>query len=258
MLPLLLVSCSNYNRILKGNNHDLQLETASKLYEKGSYSKALQLLDELLPFYRGTDKAEKILFMYAYCYYNQGDYEMASYHFKSFSNTFPTSPKAEECLFMNAYCYFYNSADYSLDQTNTQRAIDELQLFINIYPRSKHIEESNNLIDELHLKLETKDFEIAKLYYNMAEYKAAVISLGNVIKDFPTTFYKEESLFLIVKSNYLLAKKSIDSKKYERYKSTVDAFAIFAAKFPESKYLKEAQSISNSAQKELKNLTPNT
>ena len=77
----------------------------------------------------------------------------------------------------------------------------------------------------------------------MADYKAAIISMQNMLRDFPMTAYKEELMFLICKSNYELAENSVDSKKYERYKSTIDAYFTFIDKFATGKYAKEAETI---------------
>jgi outer membrane protein assembly factor BamD len=152
---------------------------------------------------------------------------------------------------MNAYCYYLGSPVPSLDQTNSYKAIDEMQLFINQYPNSTRIEECNNLIDKLRAKLEIKSYELAKLYYKMSDYKAAIISMQNTLRDFPMTQHKEEFLFLICKSNFQLAENSVDSKKYERYKSTIDAYFTFIDKFASGKYAREAESINLKAKERI-------
>ena len=40
-------------------------------YEKKNYIKAMSLFEELIPVYKGTDKAEEIYYYYSYCnFYN--------------------------------------------------------------------------------------------------------------------------------------------------------------------------------------------
>ena len=58
---------------------------------------------------------------------------MAAFYFKNFVRTYPTSKYAEESMFTAAYCYYLNSPAFSLDQSSTYKAIDELQLFANRY-----------------------------------------------------------------------------------------------------------------------------
>ena len=46
----------------------------------------------------------------------------------------------------------------------------------------------------------------------------------------------------IIESSFQLAKKSIITKKQERLESTIDAYKEFADKYPESNFLKQANS----------------
>ena len=124
-----------------------------------------------------------------------------------------------------------------------------MQLFVNKYPNSTRLEECNKLLDEMRSKLELKAFENAKLYYFLQDYKAAVVAFGNVIKDFPDSKYREEMMYLTLKCNYLLAVNSIETKKEERIKATLDSYTKFIDAFPNSNELKPAESIYDSAMK---------
>ena len=84
----------------------------------------------------------------------------------------------------------------SLDQTNTSKAINELQLFINTFPNSTRVTDSNLLIDECRRKLEKKDYTAAKLYYDMDNYKAAATSFNDLLKKYPDSPIADEILYL--------------------------------------------------------------
>ena len=197
---------------------------------------------------------------------------MAAYYFKNFIKTYPTSSHAEECAFLTAYCYYLNSPEPSLDQSNTLKAIEELKLFANRYPKSDKVAECNNLIDMLRDKLEVKAFNNSKLYFHLTYYKAAVVAFNNLIKDYPDTRFKEEAYFFILKSNYLLALNSIESKRKERFENTLSAYNDFEEYRPlvaelgevnpnetASKTLaKEAEIILKNSKKFLKNINNNT
>jgi outer membrane protein assembly factor BamD len=249
---LIISSCSDYNKLLKSTDYNKKYDAAIAFYDQKEYVKSLGLLQELVSVYRGTSKGEKIMYYYAYATYATGDYLLAGYHFNNFVKTFPASDKTEECSYMYAYCYFLESPRYSLDQTDTKNAMKELQSFINKYPESSRKEECNNLIETLRHKLEQKYYEISKQYYFLDDYSAAVTSFENVLKDFPDTKYREELMYLIVKTNYTYATKSIPKKKFERFKSTVDSYNKFASYFPQdSKYAREAEGYYSSAKKQL-------
>jgi outer membrane protein assembly factor BamD len=250
---LILSSCSKYQKLLKSTDNDLKYEQAIKFYEKKDYYRALQLFDQLNAFFKGTEKAERIAYYYAYCYYNQDDYLMGNYYFKRFSTSYPKSPYAEECSYMAAFCNYQDSPRSSLDQTSTYDAIKELQLFINMYPASEKVATANTLIDELRAKLEKKAYDIGMLYYKMYDYKAAIVTFKNVIKDFPDTPHREDLLYYIMKSNFKYASKSIDTKRKERFTATIESCDDLLTSFPKTLYLKEARSMQKEAQAEVHN-----
>ena len=247
----LLFSCSKYQKMLKTADNDKKYEMAMKYYNQKDYYRALQLFDQLFAVYRGTSKAEQIGYCYAYSYYKQGQYTLAAYHFSNFAGSFPKSDKAEECTYMSAYCKYLETPSVSLDQSNTQEAIKDLQQFINLYPNSSRINECNELIDKLRNGLEAKAYDNAMLYYKIEDFTAAITSFKSMIKDFPDTKYKEEALYLIVKSNFKYASNSVIYKKAERFTTTIDAYNFFKNNFPSSTYMKECNNMNKIALKEL-------
>ncbi|MEI6123334.1 MAG: outer membrane protein assembly factor BamD [Bacteroidota bacterium] len=251
LIGILISSCSQYRKTLKSTNINLKYSTAVALYDKGDFHRAMTLFDELLIYYRGTDTSEKINYYFAYCYFGEGDFLQAGYYFTKFTSTFPTSKYAEECQYMSAYCQYMYSPKYSLDQTISVDAIKEFQLFINSYPKSKLVDSCNSIIDELRGKLETKSYEIAKLYYKIEDYQAAVIAFKNLLKDYPDTKYKENAYYYILVSYYYYALGSVEGKKNERLNNAKDAYSSLFAAFPQTKFEKDAKSMLKNINKEL-------
>ena len=252
VIILVSTSCSKYQRLLKSTDYNLKYTEGIRYYEKEDYYRAKNLFEELIPILRGTIKSERIYYYYAYCNYNLGDHVLAGYYFKNFSRTYPNSKHVEEAEYMSAYCQFLNSPEPELDQTYTYKALQEFQYFINRYPESSHIADCNKYVDRLRQKLEDKAFLSSKLYFNLGEYKAAVVFLDNTLNQFPDTDYREELLFLAVKANYKFAEGSIYKKKEERYQYTIDAYYAFVDEFPESDNLKDAKKIYDDSVKKIK------
>src|ERR1700761_599801 len=222
VLILAVGSCkSKFEKLKASNDYAKKYKEAIRLYNKRDYSKALELFETLVQRYRGQSQAEDLYYYYAYTNYKLRDYTSASYHFKTFADTYPTSTRAEECRFMSAYCHYLDSPIYSLDQENTLKAIEALQLFINLYPKSERVAEASKLIQNLRDKLEQKAYENAKLYLTISDYQAAVISFGNVLRDYPDTKYAEEMNFLTIKAQYLYAYHSSVYKQEERYNQAI-------------------------------------
>jgi outer membrane protein assembly factor BamD len=249
LLMLALFSCGGLNKILKSSDYELKFTKATEYYNKGNYTAALTLFEELIPVFKGTEKAEQVYYYYAYCNYYLGDYSLAGFHFRTFYRAFHNSSHAEECAYMNAYCYYLSSPRYSLDQADTKNAMQEMQNFVNEFPESPRIDTCTILMDKLRGKLERKAYEIAKAYYFRSDFKASVPAFQNFTKDFPESSHIEEVDFLIVKSWYLLAKNSIDSKKAERIEKSMESYLKFVDLHPQSQFLKEAEGIYIECQK---------
>lgn len=255
LITLVFVGCkSKFEKLRNSNNITVKYQEAVKLYEKGKYAKARILFDDLASKYRGRAEAEDLFYLLANTHYKLRDYTAARYDFKNFANTYPNSDRAEECRFMAAYCYYLESPRSNLDQENTRKAIDELQLFVNYYPQSARAEEAGKLIQDLREKLEKKAFDNAKLYYNMGladDYRAAVIALENVLREYPDTKYAEEIEFLMIKSQYLYADNSRVFRQEERFNQAIDYYNSFVEHFPESKFKSEADDLKKSSDRKI-------
>lgn len=121
----------------------------------------------------------------------------------------------------------------------TQEAIDALQLYINLYPFNERVDEANRLIDELEDKLVYKSYLSAKLYFDFEMFKASVVALNNSLEKYPDSKYREELKYMLLKSKYLLASKSVPEKRETRYSNALDEYFSFVDEYPESKYKKE-------------------
>jgi len=250
---ILTQSCkSSYEQVRTSNDPELILKSANEYYEKEDYLKAQSLYELVIPFYRGKEEAEDLFYKYSYTYYNSGQYILAAHYFKNFTKTFYNSTKKEEIAFLSAYSNYLMSPNYKLDQQPTYAAIEELQSFANLFPNSTHVDECNELIDEMRLKLEVKAFESAKLYYDLGNFQSAVVGFETLIKDFPETKRKEEIRYLSIKSNYELARNSIFEKKKERLLSGLEKCEYFLDKYSDSKYINEVNKIMAYSKNELK------
>ncbi len=253
MLVAFLAGCkSRFEKLRVSNDTARKYQEAVKYYNNKKYSKALILFDDLLQRYRGMSEAEDLTYYHAYTNYRLRDYTTARYQFMQFTDTYPASSRAEECRFMGAYCYYLESPVYTLDQGNTLKAIESLQLFINLYPNSDRAEEAGKLIQNLRDKLEQKAYANAKLYLDMGlhfDYPAAVIAFENALRDYPDTQYAEEMEFLAMKAQFLYAQNSSYLKQEERYQEVLSKYVAFTDAYPESKYLKEAEGYKKDSEK---------
>lgn len=240
---LLLTACDPYQKLLKSSDYELKYQKAKEYYNAGKFDRAIPLLEELLTVYKGTKDVEKMYYFYAYSHLCLQDYEMASFYFKNFTEYYPKSQYTEEANYLVAYAAYKMSPEIPLDQTPTRKAMESFQFFINQYPYSTKIDQANVYITELRQKLEQKGYNSANLYLKMERYKAAMYAFQSLLNDFPDTPRKEEIIYLTIKSGYLYATHSIESKKQERYEEVLKTYYTLIDEYPNSKYLKDAERI---------------
>lgn len=233
------IGCGDYNKIVRSNDYEYKYKKAIEFYENGEYVRAGTLFQLLVSIYRGTSSADDIYYYYAKSLIGQKDYLTAVHFFKSLIKEFPTSEYIEESQFMVGFCNYNLSPNPRLDQTITNEAIDALQLYINLFPSGKNVDESNRIIDELQNKLVYKSYLTSKLYFDFENYKAAVVALANALKEYPDSQYREELMYMLLKSKYLLAVRSVEDKQMERLSDALDEYFSFVYEFPESGYKRE-------------------
>lgn len=251
-LSVIFGGCSEFQKALKSKDYEYKYEKAVAYYDEGDWYRSQSLINDVLPVFRGTQKAKKLFHMKPYTHFNQGEFILAAYHFKNFIKTYPNDDLSKECEFMLAECFREESPRFSLDQQNTLKAIEGYQLYINRYPNTEKSEIAQSRIEELRKRLERKSFENAQLYYKLRDYKASSIALKNTLKEFPDTEFREELLYLIMKSNFLLAENSIKRLQKERYQETINEYYTFIDEFPSSKKVKEAEKIFEKSVTEIK------
>lgn len=258
-------SCGEYNKVLKSTDYEYKYEAAKSYFAKGQNSKAATILEELIPIMKGTAYGEESLYMLAMTYFNQGDYVTASHYFNTYYTTYPRGTYTELARYNSGKALYLDTPEPKLDQSSTYKAIQELQMFMEYFPRSERRELAQNMIFELQDKLVEKEYLSAKLYYDLGSYTgntvysstgnnylAAIVTAQNILKDYPYTKLREELSILILRAKYDMAKESVIEKKEERMLETVDEYYAFKNEFPESKYMKEVENIYKDASKYIK------
>lgn len=239
-------SCSEYQRVVKKDDYKLKFDYANKLYDKGEFERSIVLFEQVYQHSPKSNDGELAYFRLAKSYFETEDYNMSGYYFNSFIERFPRSKKTEDAFFLNALSSVKNSPEYSLDQTDTELAINNMQQFVDVYPQSVLIDSCNSIIDNLKFKLELKDFDVVKLYSKTQNYKAAVTSAEIFIEKYSFSKFKEEVSYLHVKNSILLSKNSIEVKKEERIEQSKERFLNFVENFRNSNYYKELNTLLNS------------
>ena len=250
LFTVLLASCSQYNKIIKPSTDiEYRYEAAKESYIEGDYAKAAPILEGLIRVFKGSHKAEESLYLLGMCYYESRDYYTAAQYFKMYYTSYPRGKYTELARFYSGKSLFKDIAEPELDQTDTYTAIQELQLFLEYFPTTRYRDEAQQMIFDMHDILVEKELLSAKLYYELGDYMAymgnnylaCIITAQNILNDYPYTKFREELSILVLRAKYKMALHSIEDKRIDRYRDTVDEYYSFKNEFPSSKYVPEAE-----------------
>lgn len=253
-----IVSCSEYQKVLKNDEVKAKYDLAEKLYTEGDFKRANRLFEQIAPRYVGKPQGERVLFFLANTYFEIKNYNFAGYQFERFLKSYPKSDKAAQASFLGAKSYYQLSPKYSLDQTDTDKALLKLQGFINTYPDSEYMTEANAMAKELTTKKEKKAIEIAKQFTKLGnsyilDYNvSAIAALDNFISDNPGSVFREDAYYYKIEATSNLALNSTEDKRKERLDAARAAYDNLLRYYPETKYAKEANNLVKKIDKELK------
>jgi outer membrane protein assembly factor BamD len=260
----LFTSCSEYQKVLKQKDIKPKFDMANLFYEEGlkedkdsKLTKAIKLYEQILPGLQGKPQAQIISYNIANAYYNVEDYLLAGYKFERFSKAYPTSQKLEEAIFKSSDSYYESSPSYSLDQSETLKAMDKLQVYIDQYPDGQFFDEANLKLQELRLKIEKKYYEVAKQYHYTTRYKAAISDFDNYLVKYPGSAYKEKAYFYKLESAYMLAINSFAYLIEERLQDAKVCYEDYSERFPEGEFIEQANTYLDDIENRLKNIKEN-
>ncbi len=254
---VLLSGCGEYQRALKSVDPDYKFDYAKRAFENKRFVQSYTLLKDIVTQLKGSDKAEEALYLLGLSYYENKEYPDAAAYFKAYYQRYPKGKFSELCRYYAGYSYYLDSPEAQLDQSMTIQAIEELQGFLDFFPRSDKVTSAQNAIFEMQDKLTLKELQNAQLYYNLGtymgnNYESAIITAKNAIKEYPYSKYKEELEMLVLKARYQEANLSVEEKKADRFRDVLDEYYSFINNYPDSPRRQEADNICKIARKHVK------
>lgn len=210
-----LFSCSSADKNnINTDDPEKAYYIAKTNYDKQDYLDAIDDFNLIKLKFSGSSIIDKSVYYLGMSYYKREEYILAIYEFETLVKNYPNSKFAETSRYRMAMCYYQLSPPYNLDQTYTKYAINEFQNFLDLYPASKKAAEADRKIAELKDKLAYKTLKSAELYFNLDNYKAALVYYNDILDEYFDSKYADDALYgkiqvLIIKKKYEEAKKEI-------------------------------------------------
>ncbi|MFI3266301.1 MAG: outer membrane protein assembly factor BamD [Rikenellaceae bacterium] len=251
LVVCVFASCnSKINKLIKTRDvYGIYYEGLNQ-FELKKYNKAVQLLSNVKQYVVGTVKEDSLAYYLSTAYYKMGDFETSGQLFNDFRRTYGRSPFLEDVEYMYTMSFYYSSLPANRDQTSTERARVAILEYISRYPNSVKADDMIGYSEELTQRLHDKEYINAKVYYNIGQYKSAVVALQNALDKYPESIHREELMLLILKSNYIYAKNSFEQLQRDRFLVMMDAYYNYTAEYPDSN-VKEVESMQAEAREVL-------
>lgn len=237
ILTVFIYSCSSSNGdASKTEDPEKAFSIAKRKYDKKDYVDAIEDFSLIKIKFPGSSVSDKTQFYLADSYFQREEFILAAYEFENMLRNYTLSPLIPETRYKLGLCYYNLSPKYALDQEYTMYAIEELQLFIELYPEDKNVRDAERKLKELKDKIAYKYFKTGELYMKMNDYKAAAIYFKSVYDDFIESEWADDAM--IGHADAL-----ISSKKSEDAAKVLDRFYKL---FPKSKLKSKADSLKRS------------
>lgn len=213
---LALGACSS-EELIEQLSPQARFDLAMKYFQEEDYVTAEKEFRVVVLQFQGTALADDAQFYLGECQYMREQYILAAYEYEVLLRTMPTSEYVPRARFRRAMCYYNQSRESYRDQTETKKAIDEFQAFLEYHPTDTLAREAAEKIQELNTKLAKKEFDNGILYMKMEHYKAAIIYFDFVLERFHDTPYAEQAQLKKAEA-FLLRKRPTDAlAEIDRY-----------------------------------------
>ncbi|BAG83409.1 outer membrane protein assembly factor BamD [Candidatus Azobacteroides pseudotrichonymphae] len=251
---VLFVPWREYNKILKNTDITLKYETAKKYFDDKKYNQAIILLEGAAPLMKHTAYEKESLYLLAQSFYKKKDYASASRYFQSYYTSFPKGEYTESAHFYSAYSLYLASPSARFDQSDTYKAIQQLQDFLKYYSQSNKKEIVKYALSELQEKLALKELMAIRLYYDLGNYLlypfpggnylSCIITAQNALKSYPFSKYREDFIYYIFMARYKIALQSIKKEEKDfQYCDMTNEYYSYIDEYPSGKHLREVQQL---------------
>lgn len=190
-LALLLGACSG-SAVPDNPTAEQRFRLGMNEYAEERYFEALQHFDIIRLQFPGSAVSDSSRFFSGMSRFHREEYLLGSYEFNQLIQGSQSSPLVPDAFYMYTQCLYGLSPRVSLDQTYTERAIDALQTFTELFPGHARADNAVAQIRELRMKLAEKEYRTGILYTKLENPLSALVYFDTVIdKYFDSPFFED-------------------------------------------------------------------
>ncbi len=230
LIIVTLMACGRH-KVKPNLTAEKRMNRAMKMFKDGDYLDAKTEFHIIILNFPGGSLSDKAQFYYAECHFNLKEYILAIAEYEKLIRIYPNREYVDDAQYKIGLSNFKLSPKYSLDQTYTEKAVEEFQKFLEDYPESPLIPKANEVMRKCREKLAKKDFKNGESYRKRALYRSALVYYDHALENYYDTQYAEKSLWAKAECYRRMG----DEKQAEKF------YKLYLEKYPQSSKTKKIE-----------------
>jgi outer membrane protein assembly factor BamD len=236
-LGLLAAACGGKSvdvSLLSSPNDRIVWEAGEKAFQKRDWSSARQYLKRIVDAFPQSEHQPDARIAVADSYFEEGgtaNYVLAASSYHEFLTLYPQHSRSDYAQFRAAESYFKQRNSPDRDQTQTNKALEEYEKLLDIYPQSKYVEQTRARIKECRQAMARAHYLVGFFYQRGRQaWRSAVGRYETILNDYPDYDRIDEVLYRYAEC---LAASG-------RYAEALPQLARLEKEYPQSHYAGQA------------------
>lgn len=159
------------------------------------YQTAIEVFQDIIDNYPYSDEAVLAELAIADAYFEQGSYAEAISYYTDFVDLHPEHPKVPFAIYRTALSHSKQSKGPARDQSETRKAVTQLERLLANHPHSAYSDDAELLIRELRTRLARSSMMVGDFYFDGGEYPAAAERYRGILNRYPGLGIDAEALY---------------------------------------------------------------
>lgn len=168
------------------NDND-RLSVARRMYDKGDYSIAAEILTPYISSAAGAADVDEAIYLLGLSHLKAKEWASAEGDFQRLLRDYPESDSSQSGTFRLGEAYFGQSRGADFDQEFTLKALEQWMAYRRDFPEHWLAAQAQQRIAECRTRLATKLYRTGDLYVKLKEYPPAKIYFMNVMTQYSDT-----------------------------------------------------------------------
>lgn len=184
---------------LASSSDQILWDAAQKASQKRNWESARQIYRRIVDGFPNSEYGPAARLALGDSYFNDGgaaNYILAIGAYRDFLTLFPSHPKSDYAQFQVAESHFRQKNGPDRDQTETEKALDEFQRLLELYPQSGYIESARSRVVDCRQSLARAEFLAGYFYQKTRQaYRASIARYQVILDEYPDYQSLDEVLF---------------------------------------------------------------